>query len=300
MKKVACGVVVLSVAASLLLWTLWEEPVAFEDKMLRRAVTRSLGKPVLRVGVLYRMRSFLGLTFGTRLKLKEYYPKPSEMGKMSAVRSRGMKNIELLGGIEHAPNLTTLELCQQRISDISRLRVLGNLRQLELSHNRIEDISVLAELPRIVGLELSYNSISDISIVGRLGQLERLNLDFNSISDIEPVSKSAKLEVLRFYYNQVGDVSAVSGLKNLKTLEAGKNEISDVSALLGLTNLRVLALRDNQINDISALADLRGLEYLDLKGNPLNNEAYDVYLPRIIANNPDMRLIVDSHSGPGE
>ncbi len=49
---------------------------------------------------------------------------------------------------EYAPNLTTLALSRQRISDISRLRVLGNLRQLELSHNRIEDISVLAELQR--------------------------------------------------------------------------------------------------------------------------------------------------------
>ena len=54
------------------------------------------------------------------------------------------KGIRNLTGLEHATNLTWLNLQSNSITDISALSVLTNLEVLSLSGNRIVDISPLA------------------------------------------------------------------------------------------------------------------------------------------------------------
>ncbi|MBL7146742.1 MAG: hypothetical protein ISS76_21055, partial [Phycisphaerae bacterium] len=49
-----------------------------------------------------------------------------------------------------------------------------------------------------------------------------------------------------------------------------------------------------QISDISALAGLTNLSRLDLRVNPLNQDAYNIYIPRILQNNPVIRLYWDT------
>lgn len=126
---------------------------------------------------------------------------------------------------------------------------------------------------------------------------EKLNFLVLALGGIEYAPNLTKLEFSR---QHISEVTAIGALANLRELRLGHNRIEDISALGGLANLVELGLSHNQISDISALADLRGLEHLNLEGNPLNKEAYDVHLPRIVANNPGMRLIVDANSSPGE
>jgi hypothetical protein len=38
---------------------------------------------------------------------------------------------------------------------------------------------------------------------------------------------------------------------------------------------------------------LANLDYLDLRSNPLNMDAYKIYIPQILENNPGMTLHVD-------
>ena len=52
-------------------------------------------------------------------------------------------NIRNLTGLEHATNLTLLDLGNNFISDLSPLKGLTNLRRLELHNNSISDISPL-------------------------------------------------------------------------------------------------------------------------------------------------------------
>jgi hypothetical protein len=53
-------------------------------------------------------------------------------------------------------------------------------------------------------------------------------------------------------------------------------------------------LYDNQISDISPISGLTNFTHLDLTGNPLNGDAYNTYIPQILANNPGMTLLYDS------
>ena len=76
-------------------------------------------------------------------------------------------------------------------------------------------------------------------------------------------------------------------------LDLERNTVSDISALSGLDNLEWLSLHRNQVSDISALGGLTALETVDLRINPLNEEAYDIYIPQIIANNPGIWIVHD-------
>ena len=198
-----------------------------------------------------------------------------------------ISDISALSGLT---NLTELWLTTNPISDISALSGLTNLTYLHLHDNQISDISAIAGLTNMRELHLYDNQISDISAVAGLTNLEWLRLDENQISDISALAGLTNLRKLRLPGNQISDISAVAGLTNLFWLYLQNNQISDISALSGLTNLKHLRLHDNQISDISAVAVLTNLVALWLQDNPLNQDACDIYIPLIVANNPGIEL----------
>ena len=188
-------------------------------------------------------------------------------------------NIRNLTGLEHATNLTILDLGvdpitfinSNSIQDISPLAGLTKLTQLRLEANNISDISPLARLNNLETLELWGNSISDISSLSGLTNLRELLLIENSISDISAVAGLTNLTELLLGHNSISDISAVAGLTNLTVLELMNNFISDISAVAGLTNLRWLRLSSNSISDISSLSGLTNLRWLGLSSNSISD-----------------------------
>ena len=171
-------------------------------------------------------------------------------------------NIIRLTGLEHAINLTYLNLSFNSIADISSLSRLTNLTQLYLHGNSISDISPLMELTNLTELSLDYNAISDISSLSGLTNLTELHLSDNSISDI----------------------SSLSGLTNLTELHLRYNAISDISSLAGLTNLTQLDLWGNSISDLSALVANTGLgsgDTVNVQANPLSSVSIDTHIPAL-------------------
>ena len=217
-----------------------------------------------------------------------------------------------LTGLEHAKNLTELDLWGSSITDISSLAGLTQLERLELSGSSITDISPLAGLTQLEGLNLISNNVSDISALSGLTQLETLDLDYtsitnisalsgltqlrnlrlnnNSITNISALSGLTQLQVLGLSGNNVSDISALSGLTQLKSLGLNNNSITNISALSGLTQLKGLGLDNNSISDISPLARLTQLTYLNLRGNPLNAAAISTHIPAIQARGTKVRF----------
>ena len=167
-----------------------------------------------------------------------------------------------LTGLEHATNLTLLNLSDNSISDISPLAGLNNLAELYLSDNSISDISPLAGLNNLIWLELHNNSISDLSPLKGLNNLISLELSDNSISDISPLA----------------------GLTNLRILGLSGNSISDISPVAGLINLIELSLENNSISDISPLVANAGLgsgDTVSVSENPLNHASINTHIPAL-------------------
>ncbi|UCG60124.1 MAG: leucine-rich repeat domain-containing protein [Phycisphaerales bacterium] len=138
------------------------------------------------------------------------------------------------------------------------------------------------------------NAIRDLTGLEHAKNLQTLNLLYHLISDLSPLSALTNLQTLVLQENEaITDISPLSSLTSLKTLDLETNQVTDISALSGLTNLQTLNLHKNNVRDISALSGLTSLGFLDLRINPLNREAYDVYIPLIITNNPGITLLRD-------
>jgi hypothetical protein len=133
------------------------------------------------------------------------------------------------------------------------------------------------EIQSIVGLEYAVN-------------LWYLNLRLNSIQDISPLSGLTNLTNLVLHKNPLADLSPLSGLTNLVYLDLNYTGTCDLSALASLTSLEDLLLYGNSIADISALTAFTHLTHLDLRQNLLGQEAFDVDIPLILANNPGINL----------
>ena len=204
----------------------------------------------------------------------------ADMENLTILSARNA-NISDLTGLEHATNLTLLdlgdELVDERfinsnsISDFSPLAELTNLTGLWLSNNGIADISPLAGLTNLESLGLSYNSITDISPIAGLTNLESLGLSYNSITDISPLEGLTNLETLNLGYNGIADISPLEGLTNLTRLGLSNNALAAISPLEGLTNLTILWLSNNALADISPLAGLTNLTELWLGNSSISD-----------------------------
>ena len=168
-------------------------------------------------------------------------------------------NISDLAGLEHATNLTELNL--------------GAVEEEEgfINSNSVSDISPLAGLTLLTKLGLGNNSIANISPLAGLTLLRFLGLWENSISDLSPLTGLTRLTDLRLRTNNITNLSPLAGLTNLTWLDLGNNSISDISHLEGLTNLTTLNLEINSISDISHLAGLTRLTTLDLEINSISD-----------------------------
>ena len=180
-------------------------------------------------------------------------------------------NISNLTGLEHAINLTWLNLKDNSISDLSSLAGLTNLTWLHLRYNTISDITSLSGLTNLTWLYLGGNLISDISAVSGLTNLRTLGLWNNTISDISAVSGLTNLTELYLSGNTISDITSLSGLTNLTWLDLRYNTISDITSLSGLTNLTELYLSGNTISDITSLSGLTNLTELSIWYNTISD-----------------------------
>lgn len=212
-------------------------------------------------------------------------PTPTDMLGLTFLDANS-SDIYHLGGLEHAENLTYLNVGYNWLTDISPISGLVNLKQLYLENNFISDISGLSGLTNLELLSLGDNNISDISALGPLTNLSTLWLYNNQVNNISSMITLANLAELDLEGNLISDIPALGILTGLEYLWLYNNQINNIVVLAPLVNLIELDLGANQISDISAIALFTHLDLLDLDQNQLNTPAYCNYLPMIQANNP--------------
>ncbi|MBP7051419.1 MAG: hypothetical protein KBE65_10430 [Phycisphaerae bacterium] len=140
-------------------------------------------------------------------------------------------------------------------------------------------------------LKVPYNWLRDVSPIATLTSLQVLVMNNNNVSDLSPLAGLSHLSHFDAHDNvYISDLSPLAGLHNLSTLILRGNRISDLGPLSGMANLKDVVLRRNSISDISPLLSLMSLSHLDLSLNPLSNEALDVCIPQIVANNPGINI----------
>ena len=194
------------------------------------------------------------------------------MLNLTELEARG-KGITDLTGLEHAVNLTWLDLSgtgvgdewhTNSISDVSPLAALTQLTTLSLAYTGVSDISPLAALTQLTWLSLDATAVSDVSPLAALTQLTTLFLYYTDVSDVSPLANLTQLTTLFLYYTDVSDVSPLANLTQLTTLDLGGTDVSDISPLSALSQLKTLYLNYTDVSDISPLSALSQLTRLGL------------------------------------
>ena len=153
--------------------------------------------------------------------------------------------------VEEMETLTNLIAVNINISDLTGIEHATNLTVLNLQSNSLSDISPIAGLTNLTVLNLQSNSLSDISPIAGLTNLTSIDLRSNSLSDISPIAGLTNLTVLLLSDNSISDISAVTDLTNLTRLRLKLNSISDLLPLVtnsGLSSGDEIDVRGNPLN----------------------------------------------------
>ena len=172
----------------------------------------------------------------------------AEMNTLENLKGRKL-GIKSLNGLETATNLHSLDLSQNRISDLTPLAYLTQLQELSLDSNEISDITPLAYCRLMIidcletatnlrMLSLDSNEISDIAILAVFDSLQELFLDSNEISDLTPLAHLTQLRVLSLDSNEISDLTPLTALPHLENLFINDNPLSATSTLLHIPLLR--------------------------------------------------------------
>ncbi len=157
------------------------------------------------------IRSQLGLASGDMLTDRAM----KKLGSLN-VDDRKITNI---AGLEYATQLRELLMGRNQIKSYDRLAELPNLTTLYLWANNISDLSVLPLLPKLELLDLNWNHIRDVSRLAGFTNLTTLMLTGNKISDVSPLTGLANLEVLHLEGNPIQDTSVLASLTKLRDVD---------------------------------------------------------------------------------
>lgn len=159
--------------------------------------------------------------------------------------SRGLTNHDLEGITETFPNISSLTITNNNISDLSSLANLKNLSIVYFSKNNVEDISALCAMDKVEGLDLSYNKIADIGCLeGKLADYAYLDVSGNN------------------------GITGIEKLTSISNLIADNIGLESLESLSNLNELTSLSVRNNNIKNLAGLNTNKETLYsLDLSGN---------------------------------
>ena len=220
--------------------------------------------------------------------------------------SRNLNDNDLVNIVSTFPNLTSLDISDNNISDLQPLTKLSNLYDVSVQKNNIKDISVICNLENLsgYGFDLSYNNISDVScLANKMEGDSYLNLSGNvGVTGYEKITKLVSLNL-----DGVGleSLESLSDLKNLYFLSVANNNIKslagfstdqelmneiNLSGNKGITDLSFdkpvsyLYVGDSGLTDISILNNIKantiiagGNSFKDLSGFN-NSETIELHL----------------------
>lgn len=186
-------------------------------------------------------------------------------------------------GLQHAVNLTNLNLQYNQVSDLSPIANLP-LEVINFDRNLVTDLSPIAGITTLEEVGFWDNGptpgtgtdgISDISALAGLTNLEVVYLSDNNISDLSALSGLSNLTILYAIGNNISDLGPLAGLTNLRSLRVGYQQvdgsITSIASLAGLTQLSWVELQFTRVSDLSPIDDKTRLHAVNLEGMSLQN-----------------------------
>ncbi|MFW2371768.1 MAG: leucine-rich repeat domain-containing protein [Gammaproteobacteria bacterium] len=210
-----------------------------------------------------------------------------------------------LWGVEHYPDLDSLNVSGNNLTNIDALGMFGPLRvsflrDLDLSNNAIMDVAPLSGFVNLESLWLSGNPDIDYQqlygILDQNNQLTRIGLGDIAINGPIPQFMNQMTwqpyDLVELDLSNTGltDVVGLEQYDELLSLDISGNGIQDITHLAYIPNylLQRISLANNDIADIGPLYTLTQLNYIDLTGN---NRISCIVLDELVMAFPEATII---------
>lgn len=194
-------------------------PVAFAEPIVEQAVRAQLVKgpdepiymtELYAVGELYIYGNHVARTMRGHWNIAENVPASEPFGTMTT-----------LDDLRHMPNLHTLFIEYQSLTDVSALAFLPKLRCLSFSQNtRLQDISALAQTSGLEEASFVNSAIIDASPLAAHVNLTHVDLVGQHVLDIRPLANLQRLRTLNLSNSPVQDLTPLLNAMSLEVVGA--------------------------------------------------------------------------------
>ncbi|XP_077477908.1 leucine-rich repeat-containing protein 9 [Stigmatopora argus] len=150
--------------------------------------------------------------------------------------------------------ITSLNLDNQNIYQMSNLDGLVNLRWASFNNNYISEVEGLDRCINLEELSLNNNNIGTINGLSKLQNLNKLSMDGNQLSSLNAsvLEQLQNLTFLSVENNLITSLQGINKCRELLEIYAGNNHISvsrDIYYLKALENLIILDLYGNPLSE---------------------------------------------------
>lgn len=180
-------------------------------------------------------------------------------------------SLSTLAGLEHAKNLTYLDLSNNTLRNLEPLSSMDQLRTLKMAHNALTNLDVLSNLTSLTELDVSYNTLTTLASLSGCWNLTSLVANNNQIDTLVGLDQLSELKILNLNKNKLTDVSILSGNTALVELNFGSNSITDITCLSALSNLEVFTFSFNQVPSLPAWPEGSKLRSIDGTNNQVES-----------------------------
>jgi hypothetical protein len=181
-------------------------------------------------------------------------------------------------GIQNLKKLKSLRVdCNEILTiSVSEIAACSKLAYLNICNNKVTDISFINCLPNLEEFYASHNNVTKIPDLGRCKKLQELDLSYNSISSIAGIKNLPSLTIARLEHNMVKDFDGT--VKTLEQLYVANNKIVTVEKLPSqFPSIEVLDISSNRLDNLKALcqdlSECSMLRELNISDNSCFNPA---------------------------
>lgn len=136
-----------------------------------------------------------------------------------------------------------LKLIENDIGEVPDIEVEDqSVTSLNLGNTDLSDLSPLPFLFNLTRLNLHGTPISDLSPLTSLTNLKELDLGNTEVTDVTPLKHLKNLEVVKLGNTEVTDIAPLKTLEHLKEVKLNMGKITDLSPLLELEDLQRVTL----------------------------------------------------------
>lgn len=195
---------------------------------------------------------------------KGEYPwcRDSDMETSALYKHKG--TISSLEDILHMPNLTSLSLYNQQISDISLLKDT-TIRELGLGYNPLTDLTPLTGNEAVTYLNVAALEIDTLEVIATLPNLSNLNISGTAISSLEGL-ENCPIQSLNLFQLFPSDMWRLKELPELDSLLLYNLSEEIIEYISGLPIRELIFYYSNNLS-LNALESFPNLECLYYLGN---------------------------------